>query len=66
MTTRERQSRTDRKREEAQLELQEARREHSVAPQYERRRSVSAERVSEDELPPPSYEDVVHQDVRRA
>ncbi|KAF1943688.1 hypothetical protein EJ02DRAFT_510827 [Clathrospora elynae] len=66
MTTRERQSRTDRKREEAQREFREAHHEQHDVPQYKaRRRSLSAERVGEEGPPPPSYDSVVRQDGRR-
>jgi hypothetical protein len=65
MTTRERQSRIERKREDAQHELREARSEQRAVPGYERRRSPSAKRVSGEELPPPSYDDVLRQDRRR-
>jgi hypothetical protein len=52
MTTRERQSRIERKREDAQHELQEARSEQRAVPGYERWRSPSVKRVSGEELPP--------------
>ncbi|KAF2847369.1 hypothetical protein T440DRAFT_195570 [Plenodomus tracheiphilus IPT5] len=64
-TTRERQSQTERKREQARRELQAARQGDDNVPQYASRRgSVSEDRASED-APPPRYEDVVQQDVRR-
>ena len=60
--TQDRQSGNDRKRAEARRELDAARRHDH----YESRRSLSEERYSEDEPPPPRYEDVVRQDARRA
>ncbi|OAG19066.1 hypothetical protein CC77DRAFT_939174 [Alternaria alternata] len=66
MTTRERQNKTQNKREEAQRALDEARREQPSVPQYESRRpSMDAERVSTEE-PPPSYEDATRHEVRRS
>jgi hypothetical protein len=65
MTTRERQNKTDRKREEAQHQLKEAFKEQPAVPSYERRKNTSAERVRGKELPPPSYDDVVRQDERQ-
>ncbi|CAG5158869.1 uncharacterized protein ALTATR162_LOCUS5293 [Alternaria atra] len=66
ITTRERQSRAEKKREEAQRALNEARREQPSVPQYESRRpSVDVERVSNEE-PPPSYEDAMRHNVRRS
>ncbi|KAH9881041.1 hypothetical protein J1614_001534 [Plenodomus biglobosus] len=63
-TTRERQSRTEKKREKAQRELQAAREEDREVPRYVSRQPSVSESRSSEEAPPPRYEDVVQQDAR--
>lgn len=63
-TTRERQSRTEKKREKAQCELQAAREEDRKVPRYVSRQPSISESRSSEEAPPPRYEDVVQQDAR--
>ncbi|KAI8931329.1 hypothetical protein NX059_011670 [Plenodomus lindquistii] len=62
-TTRERESQTDRKREEALRELQAARQGDENVPQYASRRDSVDETRFGEEAPPPRYEDVVQQDA---
>ncbi|CAE7014783.1 hypothetical protein CFE70_002573 [Pyrenophora teres f. teres 0-1] len=59
-TTRERQDKVAKKREDAQRALNEAR-----LPEYESRRNSACARGSNEEEAPPSYNDVVRQDARR-
>jgi hypothetical protein len=64
MTTRERQEQTQKKRNDAQRALDEARNQQHLESQNNRRRSLSAERISEED-PPPSYSETVRQDAAR-
>ncbi|EDU39755.1 hypothetical protein PtrSN002B_001243 [Pyrenophora tritici-repentis] len=64
-TTRERQDKIAKKREDAQRALNEARQERQPLPEYESRRNSTCAGKSNEEEGPPSYNDVVRQDARR-